>query len=131
VRQGVRGRSVRPVVSHHGHADAQRFQPGIIERADVEMMRAARDEHVRRSIIWLCREHGVDAGGKAHHDVAAAGLECVAEKAAALRPPGVLDMGMKIAGQQLGNPVLESFPTLIRERQIVGIGTHAQRRRSA
>ena len=51
------------------------------------------------------------------------------QEAAALRRPRVLEAGAELAGQQLGEAVLEALAARVREGQVVGIGADTQCRR--
>ena len=123
----VRRRAVRAVVADHLDADAEAAQPGVVERRDVQVRLAARDEDIGGAIVGPGRQDCCGARGQAHDDVASSGVEGGAQEAAALRRPGVFEPGAAIGRKQVGQTVLESVRLPRRVREIVRIGADARR----
>jgi hypothetical protein len=61
----------------------------------------------------------------AHHDVAAAVLERVADETLPLCPPRIGDLLAELCADKLSQLVLETFARLIGERKIVGVSAHS------
>src|SRR5690242_11219670 len=88
-----------------------------------------RDEDVGRTIVRPRGGCHFESCRDAHHDVASAGAQSVAEETAPLRPPRVLDALAHVLREQFGNFVFETFAALIRERKIVWVRADAQHAR--
>jgi hypothetical protein len=65
--------------------------------------------------------------GHADHEIACAGLQRMADKAASLRPPGEAHLLAEIVGDHVGKLVFEAGFGKVREREVVWIGANTQR----
>ena len=125
----LRGGRIVVVVAGDLDADRQRLQRRRVERIDAQMTIAARDERVGGPVVAPRRLQQSVLRRDADHDVAAPGIERVADEAAPLRQPEVLER--PAAGRaRRASAILFSKPSprCVRERQVVRIGADAQRR---
>src|ERR1700759_1390485 len=68
----------------------------------------------------------INTCGNSWPQIAFLGFEGIANKAAALCPPGIFDGGVLIMGNQFHDLVLEPLALVVREWQVVRIGTDPQ-----
>jgi hypothetical protein len=115
-------RGVGVIVTHQLNPDAKVPEGGVIERLDVEVTVLPVDEHVGGAVVWHRSENPVCTVRDAHHNVACMRTERAADEAATLGMPGVPHGGAQLSRDESGEPILETFLPLIRERQVVGIG---------
>ena len=115
-------------------AYAQLSQRRVVEGPQMDVLVCRVDEYVRRSIIRLRREHLVVTRRNTHDEVAFLRLQGATDEAAPLGFEGVPERRVHLAGEQLRDPVLESFLLLVGEGKVVGVRANAKlalrRRRS-
>ena len=87
--EGMDRRQLAVVITEHIYANPKRAQPGIVQRVDVQIAVAARNEDVAGTIIGPRCADSCHARGNAHHDVAQTGIESLVEEGLPLRKPGV------------------------------------------
>ena len=106
----MRRRAVARVVADQLHADPQPAQPRIVERRHVEPALPARHEHVGRAVVRPRRLRPArTASARRSRRRSAPAFERVADEAAALRPPGVLERRAAVCCEQAGDAVLEAL----------------------
>ena len=121
-RHVVAGRSA-------GHdADAFALEARIFQGIyAVEALPLLEHERVGRAVVGIGDLNHVIALRGAHDDVAPVRGERVAHEAGGLRIPRVAQVSPELAGEKLGDLILEALALLGRERHVVRVGTDSQR----
>src|SRR3954447_27055077 len=114
------------VVADDLDADLQSCELRIVEGCDLKSVFATGGEHVCRAIIGLGGAQPLQPGRNAGDEIAAPGIERVANEAAPLGPPSVFEVSMEGLGDDSGDRVLEALLLLVRKGQVVGVSTDAQ-----
>lgn len=108
------------------HAQAQAGQARIVETGQRRHAgRAGKDEG--RAVVGLRGRHARQALRHAHQQVADAGQQGLANEAAPVRQPGMLQRPAEPVRQQHGQAVFQAGARGMRQRHVVGVGTDAQR----
>src|SRR3984885_11656235 len=125
--KGVRGGRVHRVLTHHLYTDDELAKLGIVKRGDVQPAIGAGDEDIAGTVVRPSTGHHLGAARDPRPDVAGVRLQRVPDIAAPLRPPRIVHGRAEIARNQPYDLVLETPASLVREREIVGIGADAKR----
>ena len=112
-----------------GHdADAFALEARVSQRIYAfEALPLLEHECVGRAVVGIGDLNHVIALRDAHDDVAPVRSERVPHEAGGLRIPRVAQVSSELAGEKLGDLVLEALALLGRERHVVRVGTDAQR----
>src|SRR5690606_34062912 len=124
----VHGRRIRTVIAGQMHANRERLEPRIEDRRHRRLEPGRLHEDVRRAVIRTRRRDELVLRRHADHEIALAGVQCIANKTSPLRPPRVDHADTELARDQLRDPVLEALLGFVRERQVVRIGADSEPR---
>src|SRR5690242_12715344 len=103
----MRWRRVRAIVADDLDADAQLPQRCVVERLDVKTAYLARQEDIGGAVIRLCGLRHVDVARQPDHHVTQSSVQRIAQEAAPLRPPRVLNGGPEVAREEIGDAAFE------------------------
>jgi hypothetical protein len=107
------------------NTDLQRAEARIVERRDVQVAIAPRDEDISGAIVGARRVSFVDACRHAHHNVADTTVQCFLKEGLALRKPEIGDLHVEIFADECGELIFKSLLLVIGVGEIVGIRTDA------
>src|SRR5690606_1306409 len=85
-------------------------------------------EYVSRAIVRARRFNQFVVGWHPHYEVAGTGIQGIANKPTPLRPPCISDLCVHLFSDDLRERVFEAFSRLVREGEVIRIGTHAELR---
>src|SRR3954452_3297647 len=107
--EGTNRWRIGSVVADDLDADLQPCELRIVEGCDLKSVFATGGEHVCRAVIGLGGAQPLQLGRNPGDEIAAPGIERVANEAAPLGTPGVFEVGMEGLGDDSGDRVLEAL----------------------
>ena len=101
-------------------------QHGIADRRRLDAIGRARHEHIAGVVVGVRRLHDRVAGHGPHDEIALPRPQGIADEANHLGEPDIADRQLQVGADEVGDLVLEALLLLVREGQVVRIGTYAE-----